>query len=208
MTKFLEKTFFNGNKEYRIELGFDDKPIMKVAAKFEIDGKVREMPEGKWAKINLVMEVQFEINEIIIKRKDDTRILARISLDTILPESESFDGIDIDIEKDDLIISENLLDENGINISAKFTEELISSIPTDPLIGCLVKGALSTVTGQILRCWQTTKKAKKEATKKTKEVVNQQKTRSMYGCMREYSVRMLVTFMYRSGKCIATLGMA
>jgi|GEM_PF-4342632 len=200
MPRFLEKTFIDRNKEYKIELGFDDEAIMENIARFEIDGKVREIPDGEWAEVNLVMEVQFESNEIIIRRKNETRILARISLNTILPESESFEGVDIDIENDDIIISENLLDENGMNISAEFAEEIISSIPTDPLIGCLVKGALSSVAGQTLRCWQVTKNIEEESYK--------EKARSMYGCMREYSLRILLTFMYRSGKCIATLGMA
>lgn len=201
MDSFFKRIIRKGHEEYRIEIGFDDNAIMDNSAKFEIEAERRTLPDGNFEKVILEIDVQFERNQIVISNKAPQKVLATLSLDTYLEEPGDFEGNGIDLDDEEKHIFDSFSDEAGEPLEAGIAETMIGSIPTDPFLGCLIKGAVSTLVGQIIRCWNNMRL--RSALSSFRE-----KARDIYGCLREYAPRMLFTFMYRSGKCVVTCGLS
>ena len=107
----------------------------------------------------------------------------------VVQDAADFLGNDIDVAADDGSF-ESALGTSGV-------EEIIHLFPADPFLGCIVKSAVSTVVGQTIRCWRTT----------PREAPVTQRVRDIGGCLREYGLRMALTFMYRAGRCALLAGL-
>ena len=77
-------------------------------------------------------------------------------------------------------------------------EEALNAIPVlDPVLGCLLKGAVTSAAGQLIRCWYST----------DPDTPSQARRRATLGCLQENGIRMMVKFAMRTGRCMVTFGM-
>jgi hypothetical protein len=77
---------------------------------------------------------------------------------------------------------------------AATAERLLGLVPADALIGCLIKGAVTTLVGQLLRCWAAIDHDN------LGQVLG-----DMRGCLSQHGWRMLWTFGTRWLRCAAGL---
>jgi hypothetical protein len=186
MAGLFERTITHRGVEYKIAADLDDAAIMEDKLVATVQASVRRLPDEVWLKETVELAVDFAQSVVEVKVRG--RVIATVPLTLPIPDSSDLLGGDIDIVADD-----HLFDHA---IGPVAVEELIHLIPTDPLFGCFVKGAVSTVVGQIIRCWRTRQRTPLR-----------QLIRDIGGCLREHSPRMALTFMFRVGRCVALLGM-
>jgi hypothetical protein len=188
MAILFERTIRYRDLEYRVVAELDDAAMMNDLLRLTVQGAVRKLPDGPWAQqtLELVVDVARSLVEI---RREGGKVIATIPLTLPLPDSTDFAGNDIDVLADDKLF------DGALGTSA--AEELIHLIPTDPFFGCIVKGAVSTVVGQTIRCWRST----------ARNAPLNQRVRDIAGCLREYGLRMALTFLYRAGRCSLMAGM-
>lgn len=187
MAILFERTIRNNDLEYRVIADLDDAAIMNDQLRLSVAGSVRQLPDGEWRKETI--ELLGDFGRSVIELRVRNRPIATVPLTLPLPDITDFLGNGSDISADDMILDQAL--------EPAVIEELIHLIPTDPLFGCLVKGAISTTIGQTIRCWRTTRR----------EAPISQRIRDIAGCLREYGLRMALTFMYRVGRCVALAGL-
>lgn len=197
----FEKTIRHGTIEYKVEFDFDDEAIMENSAKFEINASFRpisiDKEEHKWTEISIEGDVNWEERVFILSY--DGRQIGRIPLDLPVPESDPL-GSTLDIIQEDRVLGPHFQETanaiNGIAL-AHAIETGIHFLPTDPFLGCIIKGAASTAIGQIIRCWQKHQ--------------NIRPYRALAGrigsCLRDHATGMLLTFMWRTGRCIMFAGL-
>ena len=209
MEIFFDKILTRDGKQYKIEFGFDDKALAKDLdkGKFEVSASVRNLPanpnntQGGWDKITIDVEIMWETQTIEFSHKG--KKIGEVSLKIDLPDCKD-DASDLDVPVEDSILEPHL------------AEMGIQAIPTDPFLGCLLKGALSTITGQLIRCYRQDKKMLLDEAKKTpleKEMrrekpMEQSRVKRMYACLKKHGAGMLFTFLIRSGRCMVMLGWA
>lgn len=181
MTVLFERTIRSGDLEYRILADLDDAAISEERLRLTIEGAVRPMPDGTWAEeaIELIVDLVQSFVEIRVNE----RTIATIPLTLPVPDDTDFLGNGSDVVADDVIL------DGALGPSA--IETIIHLFPTDPFLGCIVKGAISTTVGQTIRCWRTTP---------PDEPVSQ-RLGDIRSCLREHGLRMALTFMYRAGRC-------
>ncbi|HEV7680920.1 MAG TPA: hypothetical protein VGO68_02270 [Pyrinomonadaceae bacterium] len=188
MVTLFERTIRHGNTEYYVGTDLDDAAIVDGSLRVSVQARVRRFPEGPWleAKVDLVADFSNSLVEVRI----DDRVIATVPLH--LPLEEAADAVlnEIDILADAGMI-ERAIGTYGI-------EELIHIIPTDPFLGCLIKSAVSTTIGQVIRCWGSTERGLSFSSM----------AKSIGACLREHSLRMAFTFIYRAGRCSILLGFA
>lgn len=182
MAILFERSIRYRDLEYQVVAELDDAAIMNNELRLTVQAAVRKLPDGPSVKETLELAVDVERSLVEIRREGG-KVIATIPLTLPLPDSTDFAGNDIDVAADDRIF------EDALGTSA--AEELIHLIPTDPFLGCIVKGAVSTVVGQTIRCWRMT----------ARDAPLNQRVRDIAGCLREYGLRMALTFMYRAGRC-------
>lgn len=136
--------------------------------------------------MDLAADFARSVVEVVVKGQ----VIATVPLELPLDDVVDFLGNDIDVLADDGVI-EHAIGAYGI-------EELIHLIPTDPFLGCIVKSAVSTTIGQIIRCWRTAPKGDSIS----------QLARDIGSCLPEYGLRMAFTFLYRAGRCAVLVGLA
>lgn len=187
MAILFERTIRSKDLEYRVIAGLDDAAIMEDQLRLSVAGSVRHLPNGEWREETIDLLVDLGRSVIEVRVRD--RPIATVPLTSPLPDITDFLGNGSDISADDMILDGEL--------GTAAIEELIHLIPTDPFFGCIVKGAISTAIGQTIRCWRTTRR----------EAPISQRIRDIGGCLREYGLRMALTFMYRVGRCAAFAGL-
>ena len=187
MATLFERTIRRGELEYRITTDFDDAAIMDNEFRVTIEGAVRRLPAGTWRPVTL--ELVGNMERALIEVYAEERLIGTIHLDLPIEEAKDLLGNGLDIEATDEIIEEEL--------GPLAIEEIIHLIPGDPFLGCLLKGALSTVVGQTIRCWR----------KSSTDLAVAERIGEIGGCLREYGLRMALTFMYRAGRCTLLIGL-
>ncbi len=187
MAEIFQRIIRHKGREYRIEVDFDDAAITQDSAPFEIRAAFRDLGQKDWNEISLTIDLRYAEGVLVVRQGE--REIGRIPLDLALAPAEEPTGTDIDIDADSALIEDAL--------GAKAVEELIHLIPSDPIFGCIVKSAVSTAVGQIIRCWRQVGKAENF----------KDKAYRVGACLRDYGARMALTFMWRAGRCAATLGM-
>lgn len=187
MAVLLERTIRSRDLEYRVVADLDDAAIMDNLLRVTIQGSVRRLPDGPWLEETLELTVDVERSIVEVRARD--RVIGTIPLTLPLSDVADFLGNDIDVAADDGML-EGALGPSGV-------EEIIHLFPADPFLGCIVKGAVSTIVGQTIRCWRTTRR----------EAPVTQRVRDIGGCLREYGLRMALTFVYRAGRCALLAGL-
>lgn len=187
MSIFFERTVRQGNREYRIAADLDDAAIVDDALRIAIQAAVRDVPDGNWVEESVELVVSVRLSNVQVSVHG--QVVATVPLNLPLDDVTDFLGNGLDILKDDGLI-EHAIGPAGI-------EQLIHLIPADPLFGCIVKSAVSTVVGQTIRCWRASSNAK----------AFRDRIRDIGSCLREYGLRMALTFMYRAGRCAVLAGM-
>ena len=187
MAILFERLIRHRGTEYRIVADLDDAAIGDGALRVTIQASVRSLPDGPWLEeaLDLVVDLTRSLVEVVVKG----RVIATVPFTLPLADSADFLGNDIDVIVDDGVI-EHAMGAHGI-------EALIHLIPADPFIGCIVKSAVSTAIGQIIRCWRSAPKGGPMS----------QLTHDIGSCLREHGLRMALTFLYRAGRCAVLVGM-
>jgi hypothetical protein len=186
MESIFQRTIRKDGRDYRVDFSFDDEAIMDEAAGFEITAGVKAATSDHWTEVTLRVEVRLASEIIVLSHND--RELARLRLRLPLDEGADFSGEDVDIDRDAGAIEQE--------IGTHVLEEIIHLIPADPFLGCLIKGAVSTAVGQIIRCWNRV-----SDTRPYRELAHR-----IVSCLRDFRSRMLFTFMWRAGRCAALGG--
>ncbi|MCS6306304.1 MAG: hypothetical protein H8K07_21975 [Nitrospira sp.] len=181
MAGLFERTIRTNDLEYRVVANFDDAAIMDNRLRLLVVGSVRKLSSGDWYEETIELVGNFERSVIELRVRGMP--IAMVPLNVPLPDINDFLGNGSDLSVDDTHI------DSALGTTA--IETLIHLVPTDPFLGCIIKGAVSTVVGQTIRCWRTM----------PTEGRIQQRIRSIGNCLREYGMRMTLTFMYRAGRC-------
>ena len=121
----------------------------------------------------------------------------------------SFDSLEaiehsLELEESDADDAATQMDEfetlvgslNDGKIEAAIAEKVVEHFPGDPIIGCLVKGAVSAVLGQTIRCWYANRNHAE-----TMRVIG-----AIYECLKGNSFKIARNFIFGSGKCIIRVG--
>ena len=187
MAILFERLIRHRSTEYRVAADLDDAAIVRGALRVTVLAAVRSLPDGPWLEetLDLVVDLTRSVVEVVV----NGAVIATVPFTLPLADSVDFLGNDIDVVLDDGVI-EHALGAHGI-------EALIHLMPADPFIGCLVKSAVSTAIGQIIRCWRSARKGGPIA----------ELARDIGGCLREHSLRMALTFLYRAGRCAVLVGL-
>ena len=189
MQNIFQRQIVYSGRLYKISFDFDDEAIMENCGTFRITGSSKKQADesANWDSVSLDGLINFEERTITISKSEET--IAVISLDTELPDSDDFYGEANDFEAEGEVIN-SAIGETSV-------EHLIELVPTDPFFGCLIRGALSTAVGQIIRCYN---RVRSNASSVERLLTN------IGGCLKEHSLKMTFTFLWRSGKCVITAG--
>ena len=147
MTTLIARRFVRDSTDYRSVVELDDAALVDDELTFAVACAFRSRPNGDWIERAVQGTLNADLEAIDVSL--DGRLIARVPLALPLPDSQDFHGNDVDLAHADGAVDEHL------DVSA--VEEFIGHIPTDPIVGCLVKGAVSTTIGQTIRCWHRTK---------------------------------------------------
>ncbi len=182
MPILFRHTIRKDDRDYRVEFSFDDEAIMNNSAGFEIKAGTKNPASDMWTDITLHGEVR--LAEELLVLSHEGREIARVSLNLPLHDLADAAGFDIDIDHSDMI--DRAIGSLGL-------EGIIQLIPTDPFLGCIIKGAASTAIGQVIRCWHPNRNTRPFT----------DLARRIGSCLRDHATRMLFTFIYRAGRCAA-----
>lgn len=197
MITLLEHRLRHDAIDYRFTVRFDDEAIMDNKGKIRLLAETKKQGDDGWTSLEVDFEYDPEKNQIELS--SEGKHLGYIKLDE-LPDNlmsrlqDAPDGDDFDTESEIENI-ESLLDTG--EIGAQLTEKIVERFPTDPIIGCLIKGAASTILGQLIRCWYPVRE-----TRPYSELLHQ-----IRECLQGTAFRMLGTFIWRTGWCAARMGL-
>jgi hypothetical protein len=194
MAKLCSYTFQDkeGNS-YSLDLDFDDAALMENVASVTVTGKKKSAQTNEITSAEFTVALEYkEGPQITISIKGST--LGTIHLQKF---GKYLDGIiyNADLVWDRLL---NVLDSTGA------VERLIGAIPADPVFGCLIKAGISTTVGQLLRCYRECRDApdwKERDAPSWKETVYY-----VARCLGTNSARMLMTAIWRTGRCALFAG--
>ncbi|WP_343519532.1 hypothetical protein [Sphingomonas sp.] len=154
MARFLSRQFEHRDRLYHLEIGIDQIAALRDELSIEISARSHSPRGDGGVSIQAVLTVDLERHEIVIEIEGEE--LGRIPLDATavadVDEADAEGAEGIAREAWDGLV-EHLVDGDG-NPVAETIEAIIDAIPTgDPLLGCLLKGAISASVGQIIRCY-------------------------------------------------------
>jgi hypothetical protein len=176
------------NNTYSLEMDLDDAAMMEDAVSVTITGT------KTFAGSKTILSVEFSVTletrekpwQIVIRHGDT--VVGTIAL----PEFGPPDDVAHDAHPDEAWNHLLRLVDNPDAL-----EHAIASIPAvDPILGCLIKGAVSTTVGQVLRCYDQHRKLSDWRAI----------TRNVIRCLGAHSARMLMTAIWRTGRCAALAG--
>ncbi len=199
MARFLSRQFEYGGQLYHVEFGIDRIAALRDDLTIEIAAR-RYSPGGDGGvSILATLTLDLERSEIVIEVEG--KELGRIPLDTVdIAEADERDVEGTDIEGVEGLarrawetLARQLRDGDG-NPAAETIEAIIEQIPAiDPLLGCLLKGAISASVGQIIRCYGKLEPRHESI---------RHKLRAIALCLGENVVGMLGRATYRALRCM------
>ncbi len=193
MTTFLKQQIRRGKHEYKIEIALDHDALLENQLRTSVTGAVRRIGDEEWDEVTYDIEVDFKTEMLLVKYGGET--VATVPLGLSLADSIEPGGEDIDVEADDDVISGALETIGGTDLA----EHILQALPVpDPFLGCLLKSAISTTVGQIVRCWNA------QQTKRPLKYV----VRQMAECLGAHKWGMVATFLVRSGRCMVFCGLS
>jgi hypothetical protein len=159
----FETTIRLGRREYRVEAVLDDEPKGDSVA-LEFVGKVREGADGQWQEARLRGTFNLQSGTVGIEVPGDI----------------------VDFAADEIMA-------DGIEHIIEVIQGSIKLIPTtDPILGCLIKGAASSVIVHTVRCWYEHQNV----------VPRMTQVRAIGECLIRNGKHILGTFGLGFGKCL------
>ena len=152
MARFLSRQFRHHDRIYHLDLNIDRIAALREELSITITARSYSLEDERMVTVEAVLTVDVANNAIVIEIEGEE--LGRIPLDSIdVAQADAADDGAEDIERTAWdALAENLTC-GGDNPVATTVEAIIEAIPTgDPLLGCLLKGAISASVGQIIRC--------------------------------------------------------
>lgn len=197
MARFLSRQFEHKDRLYHLEISIDQIAALRDELSIEISARSYSPQGDGGVAIQAVLTLDLIHNQIVIEIEGEE--LGRISLDAT-PVAKA-DEADVDPERiaDEAwqALAEHLVDGEG-NPAADTFEAIIAAIPAgDPLLGCLLKGAISAGVGEIIRC---------HGKILPHEETVRQKLRSIARCLGVHAWGILGRATVRSVRCMAAGG--
>lgn len=154
MARFLSRQFEHGGRLYHVELSIDRLAALRDQLTIEIAARSYSAGGDGGVSIQASLSLDVERREIVIEVEG--KELGRIPLDAVdIAEADEADveGAEGFARRAWETLAEQLRDGDG-NPAAETIEAIIGQIPAiDPLLGCLLKGAISASVGQTIRCY-------------------------------------------------------
>lgn len=185
-------------REYAVAVSLDDNAIMQDEGRSRVTARSRQVtpPASDWAEVSLDVVFDFARDQCCLEH-DGNRFhcwpIATVSehlMDEVIE-----DQVAGTMEDGVLQLVSEVLDSTDTT----FAEALISAFPTDPFIGCVVKGSVSTLIGQGIRCSSRDEGA-------DDAVRFLLKARGWFGCLRKNAGKMAWTATKRTVRCMGMLG--
>lgn len=196
MARYLSRQFEHGGRLYHLELGIDRIAALRDDLTIEIAARSYSSTGDGGVSIQAAVTLDLERHEIVIEVEGAE--IGRIPLDA----TEVSDADDADVEGADArraweILVENLFQADD-DPTAETIEAIIDRMPAvDPLLGCLLKGAISASVGQLIRCHgQLT----------PRDETTRQKLGTIAACLGKNVWGMLGRATYRALRCMAAGG--
>ena len=194
MKKLLSRTFIRQGKEYRVEISLDVEALESKLS-VAVTGAVRNQGDEEWDEVTYSAELDTEGEQIVVKYGDDD--IASIPLHLPLSASDDPDLQDAELEAEHSLIDSLLDASRFLKEPPVGVETILEALPApDPFLGCLLKGAVVTVAGQIIRCWKSL-----DRRRPISYVMSH-----MSDCFQGHTWNMVTSFMWRSGRCMVLFG--
>jgi len=200
MPLLFEHQLPHGDYQYKIRAASNDLGKMARVGEITVWAARKHKNDENWEAFEIRMELHADKGEIHLFANDKAEPIATLSIEK-LPQA-AISILDSDLAETDpeqeIGLLEAMLDQiNDGDATAEIAELILDRFPTDPIIGCLVKGALSTVLGRVIRCWFPIRR----------EVRPPSELLGMLGnCLGENKWQMAKTFVWRSATCAMRLG--
>ena len=209
----LGQTIRHGGRDYTIEcewdalVGLGDSGTLR----FLVRGTVTDLESEASESVELTLEADLNAGFLVVRHEDQE--IARLPLDQDLPTDEA----DLNPYEEDTLVwgtaetprayaervaelRDAIPDVEYMDSSA--AELIIQAIPVDPLLGCLLKSGVSTVIGQLIRCWRGTAEVQDAG------IQMEGRIRALADCVMGHAREMGFRFMFRAGKCVFFAGLA
>ncbi len=193
MARKISQQFRSRDHVYHFEFGIDQIAALREELTIEIVATSYSIKSQQAESINASLTLDIRREEIVIEIEGDEmgRISLRAQSIAEVNEQDAEDGESVWAE-----LIANLRQGDG---AATAFETIMEHIPVaDPLLGCLLKGAISASVGQTIRCYQ-------ELTPEDEGV--RQKLRSIAKCLGQNVWGIFRKATVRSLKCMATGGL-
>ena len=156
MPRFLSARVADPKTEevYEIELAIDQLATLRETLTVEITAR-RHSRDEKPQEISATLSLDLENRLIVVEIAGEE--VGRISLDAkgiVEADDADVDGAEEFFGSAWRAVRDNILTERGDPV-ADTVEDLIEAVPAfDPVLGCLLRGAISAVVPQIIRCYR------------------------------------------------------
>ena len=182
--------FIHDGKRYELEIPLERIDPTETGCSVLTIARVQRLDNGETlASIQVKIDVNFETRQLQIFHHD--QLIGTLHLDMGLDVANA-------VDKPDMAI-------NWLALAQDFSsgtpvEDIIDSIPTDPLLGCFIKGGVSATLGQIIECWAKIRPKMPDA-----RAIDL--GRAMAECLGHNALRTLGRAAWRIGRCMIRLGL-
>lgn len=182
--------FTHDNKRYQLEIPLEGLEPNETGFNVATTASVHSLDDGRVLEsVQIDIEANFETREL--KLSHEGQVIGILHLNMGADVDRAADQADSDINWLALIQDFN---------SGSTAEQIIDAIPTDPLLGCFIKGGVSATLGQIIQCWARIRPEMPDA-------AAYDLGREMIGCLGRNSIRTLGRAAWRIGRCMIRLGL-
>ena len=192
-----------GGDEYQLDLDLNDEAIMRNHVEFVVAGTVRKGASGRTIHAQFTVRLNVPDNRIEVIHQDQivgTIYLARPDINQVA---------DVD-EPETLQLREHIdntwericafLEEGG----RESIERIIDNIPAvDPVFGCLIRAALSTAIGQLLKCYAQDRPIEEDLRHREGEINRRRQAMRVLECLKNNLLAIGSRFAMRFWKCFA-----
>jgi hypothetical protein len=201
MARFLSRRITaNTGATYEIEFNIDRIAALRETLSIEVVARRNSSLNEPGQEIQATLDFDLERREVLLKIEGEEA--GKISLDAFgdLLQSDEADaieragGVAADVWD---AVRDNLLSESG-NRVGDAVEGAIQALPAfDPILGCLLKGAISAVVGQVIRCYRKPYEG---------ETGFRERLRDIAKCLGRNAWGILGRASWRATRCMITLG--
>jgi hypothetical protein len=177
-------------KHYSLDFRLDDAAIVDNTLSIDVVAEVGEPLKRSYSK---TLTAQLDYAKRVIRINDRTKMLYYRPIESFKdPGSLQEDAPTANPNEDDALSGE------AWDAATEIVEQGIDAMPaTDPLVGCLLRAGLSTIIGQLLRCYNATWRSDGAA-----------RLKSVLDCLKKNGITILGRASKRFLKCALALGFA